>query len=140
MKFLPETQAGVNMISRHERAQVRGHEPGREGNAPARLWLGQVEYTSSVFVPWVGAVTPWAVARWEDLASADFERMAAFEPELVIFGSGERMRFAPPALLRPLAERRIGIECMDTAAACRTYNVLVAERRPVLAALLLGVP
>jgi uncharacterized protein len=66
-----------------------------------------------------------------------FERLAALQPELVIFGSGSRMRFAPPALLRPLIERRIGVECMDTAAACRTYNVLVSERRSVVAALIL---
>jgi len=55
----------------------------------------------------------------------------------VIFGSGRRLRFAHPSLLRPLIERRIGIETMDTAAACRTYNVLVSERRSVVAALLL---
>ena len=143
MKFVPETLAGVNMISRHERAGDRSPDrsdaPGGAGGTSARLWVGGAGFSGSVFVPWMGAVTPWAVGRWEDLALADFERMAAFEPELVVFGSGDRMRFAPPSLLRPLAARRIGIECMDTAAACRTYNVLVAERRPVLAALLLGV-
>ena len=124
MKFVPETLDGVNMISRHE---------------AGRLWVDGRAHESSLFVPWVGEVTPWPLARWEDMTAADFERMAAFEPELVIFGSGSRMRFAPGALLRPLVERRIGIECMDTAAACRTYNVLASERRSVLAALLLGV-
>lgn len=124
MKFVPETLEGANMIARHE---------------PQRLWVGGALHERSVLVPWVGEVTPWAVSSWGELALADFERMAAFEPELVIFGSGSRMRFAPPALLRPLVERRIGIECMDTAAACRTYNVLVSERRSVLAALLVGV-
>ena len=124
MKFVPETQDGVNMISRHE---------------AGRLWVGGQMHESSLFVPWSGEVQPWALARWDELTAADFERMAAFEPELVIFGSGTRMRFAPSALLRPLAQRRIGIECMDTAAACRTYNVLASERRSVLAALLLGV-
>jgi uncharacterized protein len=54
----------------------------------------------------------------------------------VIFGSGARLRFAPPAWLRALIERRIGVETMDTAAACRTYNVLVSEGRAVVAALL----
>ena len=55
----------------------------------------------------------------------------------MIFGSGARLRFVAPSLLRALIERRIGVETMDTAAACRTYNVLVGERRPVVAALLL---
>lgn len=123
MKFVPEALEGANMITRHERG---------------RLWVGAVAHEHSVLVPWVGEVMPWAVARWDDLSAADFERMAALEPELVIFGSGNRMRFAPAALLRPLIERRIGIECMDTAAACRTYNVLVSERRSVVAALLVG--
>jgi len=54
----------------------------------------------------------------------------------VIFGSGERLRFPKPALLRTLIERRVGFEAMDTAAACRTYNVLVSEGRNVIAALL----
>jgi uncharacterized protein len=124
MKFIPETLDGVNMISRHE---------------ADRLWVGGKTYEGSVFVPWSGEVRAWALSRWEELSAADFERMAGFAPELVIFGSGQRMRFAPGALLRPLAERRIGIEYMDTAAACRTYNVLASEGRPVLAALLLGV-
>ncbi len=63
--------------------------------------------------------------------------MLAHAPELVIFGSGERIRFVAPALLRPLIERGIGVETMDTGAACRTYNVLASEGRTVVAALLL---
>ena len=54
----------------------------------------------------------------------------------MIFGSGARIRFVKPALLRPLIERRIGVETMDTAAACRTYNVLLAEGRSVVLAAL----
>jgi uncharacterized protein len=129
MKFVPETLQGANMISRHERKGPSERE---------RLWVGTQAYEGSVLVPWAGAVAAWPVKAWNELTLADFERMAAYGPELVIFGSGTRMRFAPPALLRPLVERRIGIECMDTAAACRTYNVLASERRSVLAALLLG--
>ena len=62
--------------------------------------------------------------------------MAALEPELVLFGSGSTLRFPRPEWLRPLVERRIGLETMDTPAACRTYNLLVAEGRSVVAALL----
>ena len=58
----------------------------------------------------------------------------------MIFGSGSRLRFPPPVWLRGLIERRIGLETMDTAAACRTYNVLAGEHRRVLAALLLAPP
>ena len=60
-------------------------------------------------------------------------------PELVVFGSGSKLRFAPPALLRGLMARRIGVETMDTQAACRTYNILASEGRNVVAALILEV-
>jgi uncharacterized protein len=58
------------------------------------------------------------------------------QPELVVFGSGSRLRFVSPQLQRALMSARVGVETMDTAAACRTYNVLLAEGRRVVAALL----
>ena len=58
------------------------------------------------------------------------------KPELVIFGSGARLRFPPPAFLRSLMDARIGLETMDTLAACRTYNILAGEGRHVIAALI----
>ena len=79
----------------------------------------------------------WHCTRFEDLTEDHFARLAAAKPELVIFGSGTRLRFAPPALMRALMQSRIGIETMDTRAACRTYNVLAGEGRQVIAALLI---
>ena len=79
----------------------------------------------------------WNCARFEDLTEQHFAQLAASQPELVIFGSGARLRFAPPALLRALMQKRIGIETMDTLAACRTYNILAGEGRQVIAALLI---
>ena len=76
-------------------------------------------------------------ARFEDLTEEHFTQLAATQPELVIFGSGTRLRFAPPALMRALMQKRIGIETMDTLAACRTYNILAGEGRQVIAALLI---
>ncbi len=125
MKFQPDTLEGVNVISRHE------------AGPPGRVWVGAVPYAQGVLVPWSGAVEPWHPGGFDTLEAAHFERIAALAPEVVIFGSGRRLRFPPPPLLRALIERRIGIETMDTGAACRTYNVLVSERRSVLAALLI---
>jgi uncharacterized protein len=79
----------------------------------------------------------WNCARFEDLTAEHFALLAQTQPELVIFGSGTRLRFPPPALLRALMENRIGLETMDTLAACRTYNILAGEGRQVLAALLI---
>jgi uncharacterized protein len=79
----------------------------------------------------------WNCTRFEHLTAEHFALLAATQPELVIFGSGSRLRFPPPAFLRSLMERRIGIETMDTLAACRTYNILAGEGRQVIAALLI---
>ncbi|MEO6431968.1 MAG: MTH938/NDUFAF3 family protein, partial [Nitrosospira sp.] len=59
------------------------------------------------------------------------------QPEMVLFGTGATLRFPHPTLTRTLIESRIGVEVMDTAAACRTYNILTAEGRRVAAALLI---
>lgn len=84
-----------------------------------------------------GEKMDWQCPRFEQLTSEHFDRLAELGPEVVIFGSGDRLRFAPPQLLRQLMARRIGIETMDTVAACRTYNILAGEGRHVVAALLL---
>jgi len=121
MKFQADRIEGSNAIARH---------------GPGGVLVNGIEHRHSVVVPWSGAVTAWAPARFDDLTEAHFAQIVALQPELVIFGSGPRLRFARPPLLRPLMERRIGFETMDTAAACRTYNVLLSEGRSVVAALL----
>ena len=91
----------------------------------------------SVVIGSGGEKFDWNCACFEDLTEAHFTQLAATQPELIIFGSGSRIRFVPPALLRGLMQQRIGIETMDTLAACRTYNVLAGEGRRVIAALLI---
>ena len=71
------------------------------------------------------------------LDAATFAGLAEKGPKLVIFGSGQRLRFPKPAWIRPLVEKRIGLETMDTPAACRTFNILADEGRRVLLALLM---
>ncbi len=133
MKLQPDRIEGVNSITAHAPGVVR--VAPQDGAARGGL-AAAVAYEQSILVPWQGEVMAWDCPSFEALTAAHFERVAALAPELVIFGSGARLRFLAPALLRPLIERRIGVETMDTAAACRTYNVLVGERRSVVAALL----
>ena len=90
----------------------------------------------SVVIGSRGEKFDWNCAHFEDLTEEHFTMLAATQPELVIFGSGARLRFPPPAFMRALMQRRIGIETMDTLAACRTYNILAGEGRQVIAALL----
>ena len=80
--------------------------------------------------------SPWACSQAPPLAA--FETLLEFEPELVLYGSGARLRFPEPAVLRLFHGHGVGFETMDTFAACRTYNVLCMEGRRVLAALLIG--
>ena len=93
----------------------------------------------SIVISSRGLRVDWNCTRFEDLAASHFEMLARIDAELVIFGSGKRIRFPSPAWLAPLLERRIGMETMDTQAACRTYNILAGEGRKVVAALLVGI-
>jgi uncharacterized protein len=79
----------------------------------------------------------WPVARFEELTVAHFEQLLAEQPDVVILGTGERQRFVHPRLSAPLIGRQIGVECMDTNAACRTYNILMGEGRKALLALII---
>jgi uncharacterized protein len=111
--------------------------PSISGYGPG--WVGilgeRVEH--SLVLGSHGERSDWLCARFEDLTAGHFEQLANGAPELVIFGSGTRLRFPPPAFLKSLMNRRIGLETMDTLAACRTYNILAGEGRHVIAALLL---
>lgn len=79
----------------------------------------------------------WGAAGFDALSPSDFAGIAALDCEVLIFGTGRRQRFPRPELLQPLMLARIGVEVMDTGAACRTYNILMTEGRRVAAALLL---
>ncbi|MBP6220622.1 MAG: Mth938-like domain-containing protein [Limnohabitans sp.] len=110
-------------------------------NAYGEGWIevnGQ-KFDHSLIVSSLPGAAPkaWEVHRFEVLKSENFETLALSGAELVIFGSGQRLRFPQPAWLRPLIERGIGVETMDTPAACRTYNILASEGRKVVVALLL---
>ena len=122
MKLQADRIEGVNVVT---------------GLAPGKVTVNRVAYQQSILIPWQGEVTPWGRPHFDALGVADFQLLADMNPELVIFGSGSCLRFPPPALLRPLIERAIGVETMDSAAACRTYNLLASEGRRVVAALLL---
>ena len=110
------------------------------GYGPGWVGVDGEKITRSVIISSSGARIDWPLERFEDLGAAHFEQLARVEAEVVIFGSGSRIRFPNAAWLRPLIARRIGVETMDTAAACRTYNILAQEGRSVAVALLLEQP
>ena len=79
----------------------------------------------------------WNVTSFDELSEAHFEQILADAPDVVILGTGERQRFVHPKLTASLTMRRIGVECMDSQAACRTYNILMGEGRKATLALIL---
>ena len=98
--------------------------------------INHQRFETSVVVTPGREVESWNVESFDALTLDDFEKLLDLKPEIVIFGSGDALRFPHPQLTRAFVSRSIGFEVMDTKAACRTYNILVAEGRQVVAALL----
>jgi uncharacterized protein len=81
-------------------------------------------------------LTDWPAGRFDELVPEHFAALADLGREIVLLGTGNRLRFPRPEIIRPLIGAGIGVEVMDLQAACRTYNILMAEERKVAAALL----
>ena len=94
-------------------------------------------YAFSLIVMPESAPRPWNVPNFEALTAAHFDKIEEDTPDVVILGTGERQRFVHPKLIGALSNRHIGVECMDSKAACRTYNVLMGEGRKVTLALII---
>lgn len=106
------------------------------GCGPGWVRVGAREYRENVVLT-SNAVSPGFAPRGFDaLTDADFAALLTTSPEIVLLGTGAAQRFPRPALTAPLHDANVGLEVMDTRAACRTYNILVAEGRSVAAALI----
>lgn len=120
MKFILDNAGGGYIIQRYEAGQIV---------------IDQAVYEESLILLPNRVITDWSPSAVPELKAEDFSRLADLEPEIVILGTGARQQFPHPSLTQPLMEKRIGLEVMDTPAACRTYNILMAEGRRVAAAL-----
>ena len=126
-----------------DQAHMKFHLNRAEGNVftghgPGFVRLGVVEYRENILVTANQIVTGWAPAGFDALVPEDFVAIAKLAPEVALLGTGSLLRFPHPRLTRALVDARIGLEIMDTAAACRTFNILAAEGRKVAAAVLVG--
>jgi len=106
------------------------------GYDSGHVLVNGVAHTRSLVVLPDELIAGWS-GDWASLAAPDFDVVAMREPEIVLLGTGQRQRFPSPALYKALIAARIGVEVMNTPAACRTYNILAGEGRRVAAALLL---
>lgn len=122
MKLNRESSSGVTLIDAYDENSVT---------------VGGVEYRSALIVQPSGEILSWALAG-NGLSAEGVAVLAQHKPAVVLIGTGVKQRFPHPSVLRALIEARIGYEVMDTGSACRTYNLLAAEGRKVLAALIPG--
>ncbi len=122
MKLHQEQISGTNLITAHGAGFVAIN--------------GQTKGQGLIVTP-DALIEPWCELGFESLDEAAFAALAELGLTIAIIGTGKRQRFPSLALLRPLIESRRGFEIMDTAAACRTYNILATEGRSVAAALII---
>lgn len=109
---------------------IRAYEPGR-------IKIGEQQYRHSLILGREQLIADWRPQQSNELRHEDFEPVLALQPEILLLGTGNRLQFPSPSLTAGLLQAGIGVEVMDTAAACRTFNILLAEQRRVVAALML---
>jgi len=107
------------------------------GYGPGWISVGDEKISNSVVIGSRGERFDWACTNFAELRAEHFAKLASLNTELIIFGSGSRIQFPRVNWIKSLIDKQIGIETMDTPAACRTYNILAGEGRHVAVALLL---
>ncbi len=108
-----------------------------DGYSAGQVTITNKVYQSSLLVSPEVIVPDWPPKLFSDLAISHIEQIMTLTPEIVILGTGKSLTFPSELLLQPITECSIGIEIMDTGAACRSYNFLLGEGRHVVAALLM---
>ena len=121
MKLHLQGAAGLNLIT---------------GYGAGYVAVNGARHTASLLLT-ADTLLRWAPASFAALNAGHFESALPLAPEILVLGTGARLQFPSPPLTRALVEARIGLEVMDTAAACRTYNILMGEGRRVAAALII---
>ncbi len=109
-------------------------EPAVDGRPAAVVVRGQ-RWSGAVVLQAQAEPVAASASAFEDLAERDFAALLALQPDVVLVGTGTRQRFAHPRLYSALSAAQIGVDCMTTDAACRTYNILAGEDRAVVALL-----
>jgi uncharacterized protein len=109
-------------------------------HGPGYVSVNGARHTGSVLICGREIRSGWAPKGFEGLDATQIEQLGSMDAEIVLFGSGDRQRFPRPELLKGLINKGIGLEVMDTKAACRTYNILVAEGRHVACGVIIDPP
>lgn len=123
MKLHHNSQEGINIIKAYSENSVT---------------INEETFTSSIIVQATSMDREWPIQKIDELDSEAIRELAKLDTEIILLGTGSQQRFPDRRLFVPLYDKSIGIEVMDTQAACRTYNILLEEGRAVTAALLIG--
>ncbi|MDY6978287.1 MAG: Mth938-like domain-containing protein [Pseudomonadota bacterium] len=98
---------------------------------------GNARFNDSFIISREQLTCDWAPQTYDELQPEHLTTLLAYEPELILLGTGAQLRFPNGETMARVQQAGVGLEVMDTAAACRTFNILVAEGRNVVAALMM---
>lgn len=98
--------------------------------------INKQKYAQNLIVMANQLILDWQMTDLSSLSTANFDELIELKPEVVLFGTGEKHQFLHPRVYQNLTAQGIPLECMTTAAACRTYNILMSEDRNVAAVLM----
>ena len=110
--------------------QIRAYQPGY-------LKINDEVLNASVLISFDKLITNWPPQSVDELTAASLNQALALEPEVLLIGTGSKLIFLSPEIYSAFIGKQIGVEVMDTSAACRTFNALTAENRRVVAALII---
>ena len=102
-----------------------------------QITVGEQIYRRSLILTPERVIPDWRPGGYEEITEQDFDVVLSLQPEIILLGTGSTLCFPPAKLSAGILATGTGFEVMDTAAACRTYNILLSEKRKVIAALLL---
>ena len=102
-----------------------------------QITVGEQIYRRSLILTPERVIPDWRPGGYEEMTEQDFDVVLSLQPEIILLGTGSTLCFPPAKLSAGILATGTGFEVMDTAAACRTYNILLSEKRKVIAALLL---
>jgi uncharacterized protein len=122
MQFTRDSRQDIHLIHSHESGALK---------------IGDQVYSNSLIISPTQIMPDWAVTSIEFLTLELLQPALALEPGILLLGTGPAQIFPSPRLMARVMGRGVGLEVMDTAAACRTYNILASENRPVVAAVIL---
>ena len=105
--------------------------------SPGKIVINNTSYSNSLIISPNQLITDWHPKNTDRITDEDLLRLLECKPEIILLGTGEKSVILPNKRLAPLLEKQFHVECMSTAAACRTYTILSSENRNVVAGLLL---